>query len=301
MPKPAADPQGAAAGRMIGSKKTEAPLSEKEVEAMACLMIRGIEVEMFEDMTCTTTKINVLFMDVDQSSICLGTKKDASDVTQFFVENIQSVRPKEPQNDPANKAVVEIVHDEGVTHFKVDTNRSRDILSTRLSVLVQSLVEKKKFHQGPPPSAAGRPTLQAAGSRSGSESTISPNTPGVKSCNTPGTLGMMKSTKPRNGYRIINLRKNSPAEKLGLQSFDDVVIAVDGLALEVPPGSPAVHFSTHLKDKMETRVVLTMFNSKTACSRDVTIIPSRRWISFCFIGINSRYDPLVSSEVLLPV
>lgn len=76
---------------------------------------------MFEDMTCTSTQIHVLFMDINQSCICLGTKKDSADVTEFKVEDILGVRAKRPVNDPANEAVVEIVHDEGSTAFKVGT------------------------------------------------------------------------------------------------------------------------------------------------------------------------------------
>ena len=76
---------------------------------------------MFEDMTCTSTKINVLFMDVDQTAICLGTRKDANDVTEFKIDKIIAVRPKMPKDIPANRAIVELVHEEGLTHFKVGT------------------------------------------------------------------------------------------------------------------------------------------------------------------------------------
>ena len=58
---------------------------------------------MFEDMTCTSTKINVLFMDVDQTAICLGTRKDANDVTEFKIDKIIAVRPKMPKDNPANR------------------------------------------------------------------------------------------------------------------------------------------------------------------------------------------------------
>ena len=186
----------------------------------------------------------------------------------------------------------------------MDTNRSRDILSLRLTVLVKTLVDKKKYELMPPPSEAGRPTLKSVHGTSASNAQadlISPTTPGVKSCSTPGTLGMMKQTKPSNGYRVVDTRPNSPAAKLGVVTFEDVIIALNGQSLEVPAGAEASHLSKHLNGHLEKSVVLTVYNTKSRGSRDITFVPTRRWLSYCFIGIDVRYDPLVLSEVILPV
>ena len=252
---------------------------------------------MFEDMTCTKTKIQVLFMDVNQTAICLGTQKDSKDVTQFPVEDIERVCPKEPQSDTRNDACLSIVHKDGSTSFKVDTNRSRDILSKRLSMLVTTLTEQRRFGQGIPHVA--RPTLKIMQSKP--SALVSPVTPGVKHCKTPGALGAMHQTKPKMGFRVLEVKPNSEADKLGIKTFDDVIIALDGVALEVPPGKASLHFSQHLKENLECSCMLTLYNDRLNSSRDVTVVPSRKWLSSCFIGIEVRYDPLKTSEVILPV
>lgn len=95
----------------------------------------------------------------------------------------------------------------------------------------------------------------------------------------------------------------------------------------------APHFSSLLSDLLERPVVLTLYNDNDnsengdsgnsgnnnafgsvvagSCvgslagshgsSRDVTIVPSRRWQSQCFIGCDVRYDPIGHTDVLLPV
>lgn len=245
-------------------------------------------------MTHTTTTTSVLYMTKSKTALYMATKNN-SDTTAFHIESIHCVRPEQPQE--YGKATVEIVHDEGSMCFQAGTNRERDILCKLVSALVKSLQRRTCE---PLPVQVGRPTL-AVTAESCCGSTRQPVTPGVKSFSTPGIL-LMKQTKPANGYRIVETKKNSPADKLGFQVFDDVVIALDGVALEVlPTGPPAVQFSKHLIHKLETEVVLTLFNSRTLCSRDVAIIPTRRWLCQNFIGVDARYDPLVTAEVLLPV
>jgi len=60
-------------------------------------------------------------------------------------------------------------------------------------------------------------------------------------------------------------------------------------------------FSTYFCHSLQDPVVLTVYNDKLKTSRDVTITPARRWQALSWIGVTARFDPLLQTDVELPV
>jgi len=115
----------------------------------------------------------------------------------------------------------------------------------------------------------------------------------------------------KDGYRIINVFKDSPVDVEGAESFDDVVVAVNGKSIDAIVKEQKVRFEETtigpLQDiiaaNINKKVQLVVFNTKKLEQRELEIIPNSRWTNSkgALLGVQVRFDPVDPLEVQLGV
>ena len=104
------------------------------------------------------------------------------------------------------------------------------------------------------------------------------------------------------GYRVIAVYDQSPAEGV-FRPFFDVIVGRDGTAFnakECTPHSGPLHAA--IKASEGKKLKLDVYDNRTRAVRVVEIAPNRDWPnSNGLLGVLSRFDPVRSEDVILPV
>ena len=80
-------------------------------------------------------------MDLDQTALYCGKRKYGPDVIEFRFMDCERIKIREPPNDPENSACLTLVGKDNDLNFRVDTQKSRDLLINMLGMLID--VRKK--------------------------------------------------------------------------------------------------------------------------------------------------------------
>eukprot|EP00639_Heterosigma_akashiwo_P037919 CAMPEP_0194709644 /NCGR_PEP_ID=MMETSP0296-20130528/2410_1 /TAXON_ID=39354 /ORGANISM="Heterosigma akashiwo, Strain CCMP2393" /LENGTH=221 /DNA_ID=CAMNT_0039607039 /DNA_START=104 /DNA_END=766 /DNA_ORIENTATION=+ len=88
------------------------------------------------------------------------------------------------------------------------------------------------------------------------------------------------------GYRVLGVQENSPASKVGLVSFFDFIVAANGVPLR-QLDSTLVEM---IKASEDRPLPLTIFNYKSMTTRDVELVPSKKWPGQGMLGVTIRFD-----------
>lgn len=88
------------------------------------------------------------------------------------------------------------------------------------------------------------------------------------------------------GYRVLGVQANSPASSCGLVSFFDFIVEANGIPLKTLDTT----FIDLIKASEDVVLPIRVFNSKSATTRDVALVPSRKWPGDGMLGITIRFD-----------
>lgn len=88
------------------------------------------------------------------------------------------------------------------------------------------------------------------------------------------------------GYRVLGVQPNSPASDVGLVSFFDFVVAVDGVELRELDST----FIDKIKASEDRPLPCVVYNLKSRQTRSVTITPTRNWGGQGMLGVTIRFD-----------
>lgn len=75
------------------------------------------------------------------------------------------------------------------------------------------------------------------------------------------------------GYRVLGVQPNSPGCKCGLVAFFDIIICANGIPLKSLDST----FIDVIKASEEKTLTLTIYNTKSNTTRDISLIPNRNW------------------------
>jgi len=89
------------------------------------------------------------------------------------------------------------------------------------------------------------------------------------------------------GFRVFKVKANSPAAEAGLEVFFDFVVEINGVAV----GADQNAFFTMIKEAVNVRTKLVVYNTRSQAVRDVFIRP-RAWGGAGLLGAVVRYDTL---------
>lgn len=105
------------------------------------------------------------------------------------------------------------------------------------------------------------------------------------------------------GFRVIEIKSKSPAEKAGLQVSTDFIVTINGRNLNeletseitrhvaVSCSSFTFCFLILCKQENENKPVnLLVWSSLTDSNREVVLTPSRKWPGEGLLGVIIRYD-----------
>ena len=101
--------------------------------------------------------------------------------------------------------------------------------------------------------------------------------------------------KDQVGYRVLGVQPDSPAEKVGLVSFFDFIVAANG----VPFTEHDDTFVTLIKESEDKPLPLTIYNCKCHSTREVTLVPSNKWPGDGMLGVKIRFDTYMNAEECL--
>jgi C-terminal processing protease CtpA/Prc len=94
------------------------------------------------------------------------------------------------------------------------------------------------------------------------------------------------------GFRILGVQPNSPAEKVGLVSFFDFIVAVDGTPLR----NLEVSFIEIIKQSEDQPLPLKVYNCKNHSLREIVLVPSTKWPGEGMLGVTIRFDSYHDAE-----
>ena len=94
------------------------------------------------------------------------------------------------------------------------------------------------------------------------------------------------------GYRVLGVQEASPASKVGLISFFDFIIAAKGIPFKQQDDS----LVNLIRTCEEKELPLTIFNWRTQETRNVTIVPSKKWNGEGMLGVSIRFDTYLNAE-----
>ncbi|KJE93061.1 hypothetical protein CAOG_03909 [Capsaspora owczarzaki ATCC 30864] len=87
------------------------------------------------------------------------------------------------------------------------------------------------------------------------------------------------------GYHVLKVQPGSPGALAGLEAFFDFIVAVNDIRLNVEDDT----FQQHIKQSVERPVILTVYSTKTAAVRNLTLIPSNMWGGMGLLGVSIRF------------
>jgi hypothetical protein len=88
------------------------------------------------------------------------------------------------------------------------------------------------------------------------------------------------------GYRVLGVQAESPASSCGLVSFFDFIIEANGIPLKTLDST----FIDLIKSSEDVVLPIRVYNSKSGVTRDVALVPSRKWPGEGMLGITIRFD-----------
>lgn len=89
------------------------------------------------------------------------------------------------------------------------------------------------------------------------------------------------------GFRVIEIKSKSPAEKAGLQVSTDFIVTINGRNLNELETS---EITRHVAENENKPVNLLVWSSLTDSNREVVLTPSRKWPGEGLLGVIIRYD-----------
>ena len=85
--------------------------------------------------------------------------------------------------------------------------------------------------------------------------------------------GTSQEDSTKVGYRVLGVQPNSPASKIGLVSFFDFIIEANNIPLRTLDST----FIDIIKAFENKPLLLSIFNTKSQSTRNVSLTPSRNW------------------------
>ena len=87
------------------------------------------------------------------------------------------------------------------------------------------------------------------------------------------------------GYRVIDVKPDSPAATAGLTSYLDIILSANGIRLNSGPG-----FVDILTKSNQSRVFLRVFNILSEKTREAVVIPDADWGGEGMLGSTVRFE-----------
>ena len=104
--------------------------------------------------------------------------------------------------------------------------------------------------------------------------------------------GVSKEESESVGYRVLGVQAHSPASKVGMVSFFDFIIAANGIPLRTLDTS----FINLIKQSEDKELPLTLYNCKCHQTREVILVPSKKWPGEGMLGVTIRFDSFYKAE-----
>lgn len=89
------------------------------------------------------------------------------------------------------------------------------------------------------------------------------------------------------GYQVARVLVNSPAHRAGLLPYFDVIVAVDGIALD---REHKTQFQQYVTKSLHKEITLAVFNLRCRSVRDVLVSPSDAWGGVGVLGCSLNWD-----------
>lgn len=89
------------------------------------------------------------------------------------------------------------------------------------------------------------------------------------------------------GYEVARVLINSPAHHAGLIPYFDVVVAVDGMALD---REHKTQFQQYITKNLRKEITLSVFNLRCRSVRDVVVTPNDNWGGVGVLGCSLNWD-----------
>ncbi|XP_077393710.1 Golgi reassembly-stacking protein 2-like [Festucalex cinctus] len=88
------------------------------------------------------------------------------------------------------------------------------------------------------------------------------------------------------GYHVLKVKKNSPADRAGLEPFFDFILAICDTRLSQDNNT----FDNLVKNNVGKATKLVLYSSKTQDVRETEIVPSNTWGGAGLLGITIRFS-----------
>ena len=95
------------------------------------------------------------------------------------------------------------------------------------------------------------------------------------------------------GFRVLGVQDESPASKIGLNSFFDFIIGANGVLFNDQDSNSFINTIKEFEDK---DLPLIVFNWRTQEKRDVIIKPTKKWSGEGMLGVSIRFDTYFNAE-----
>lgn len=93
--------------------------------------------------------------------------------------------------------------------------------------------------------------------------------------------------RPKHGYQILHIEPNSPASNARLIPYFDYIASVNGVM--IVQESPNV-VAEMAASNIEKPLRFVIYNAKQDSTREVTIVPSRKWGGSTLLGTSIRFS-----------
>jgi hypothetical protein len=103
----------------------------------------------------------------------------------------------------------------------------------------------------------------------------------------------MGNSQQNCGYRTVDVQPGSPADQAGLVSYLDFIIAANGVALD-----KGDQLTKSIGKSEDCKLSLKVYNALHSTTRDVVVVPSRRWGGDSLLGASIRYESWEDTEYL---
>ncbi|TMW63807.1 hypothetical protein Poli38472_002748 [Pythium oligandrum] len=94
------------------------------------------------------------------------------------------------------------------------------------------------------------------------------------------------------GFRVLGIQEDSPASRVGFVSFFDLIMAANGIRLDVKDST----FMELIAQSEEQPMELEVYNLKAQTTRQLMLTPSRRWAGKGLLGVTIRFDSYEHAE-----
>eukprot|EP00743_Colponemidia_sp_Colp-15_P010177 GILK01011181.1.p1 GENE.GILK01011181.1~~GILK01011181.1.p1 ORF type:complete len:417 (+),score=48.13 GILK01011181.1:142-1392(+) len=96
----------------------------------------------------------------------------------------------------------------------------------------------------------------------------------------------------RNGFRVLKIQSNSPAEKAGIVPFFDFIVAAD----DQPTTTEDAPLSNVIRQHVNRPLKLSVYNCRAGIFRNLLLTPSSNWGGDGLLGATIRFDSYQNVE-----